>query len=161
GGGTDGATAGGATLTGVTVTDNNTSTGGGIDVASGVLTLNGGTDIIGGGTGTLVIDAGRQVAVTSGGGPFLGLLCGGETIASGTSAGIDVASGSTLTLKDNTQIQGGGTGTLNIEGTGLLSITMAAGATLDGVKATDNNTTDGIDVASGAVLTLNDNTQII
>src|SRR5262249_20153444 len=75
GSGANGATARNATLTGVTVTDNSTLVAGGIEVASGgKLTLNGGSDIIGSGTGTLVIDPGTQVVVTTGGAIFDGLL---------------------------------------------------------------------------------------
>ena len=74
--------------------------------------------------------------------------------------GIDVASGAVLTLKDTTTILGGGNGTLTIEVGGQLSITTASGATLDGLLVHDDNTTNGIDVASGAILTLNDGTVI-
>ena len=95
------ATASGATLTGVTVTDSNTSTGGGIEVSGGVLTLNGSSDIIGGGTGTLVIDSGSQLVV-NGAATLDGLIVDDDTTSVGT-PGIDV-SGATLTLKDNTQI---------------------------------------------------------
>ena len=77
-------------------------------------------------------------------------------------AGIEVASGATLTLENGTQIQGGtqgGTGlTLTIDSTGELAIT-SGGATLDGMFVTDNNAITGIDV-SGAALTLNDGTVI-
>ena len=74
--------------------------------------------------------------------------------------GIDVASGAALTLDAGTQIWGGGNGTLTIEAGGQLSITTASGATLDGLLVHDDSTTDGIDVASGAVLTLNDGTVV-
>ncbi len=68
--------------------------------------------------------------------------------------------GAILILKDSTTILGGGNGTLTIETGGQLSITTASGATLDGLLVHDDNTTDGIDVASGAVLTLDDATVI-
>ena len=57
GAGADAATARGATLTGVTVTDSSTgiSGSGGIEVSGGVLTLNGGTDIVSTVSGSLVI----------------------------------------------------------------------------------------------------------
>src|SRR6202043_3696155 len=78
--------------------------------------------------------------------------------------GIDVLSGATLTFEDSALIYGGGTGTMTIESGGQLLVATATGATLDGVVVTDTNasgTNPGIDVASGAVLTLNDQTQII
>src|SRR6202030_4059147 len=148
----------GSTLDGVIVTDSNASDG--IDVASGaILTLDGGTQIKGSGTGTLVIDSSGQLAIT-GAATLDGLVVDDDTTTSGILAGIYVASG-VLTLDDGTQIQGGGIGTMTIASTAELSITSGSGATLDGVIVTDSNASDGIDVASGAILTLNDNTQIV
>jgi hypothetical protein len=160
GSGADAATASGATLTGVAVTDSSTgiSGSGGIEVSGGKLTLNGGTDIVGSGTGTLVIDSGSQLLI-NGAATLDGLIVDDDTTASGTSVGIGVTSGSTLTLDDATQIWGGGSGTLTIESGGVLSIATASGATLDGLSVTDNNTTaNGIDVLS--LLTLTDGTVI-
>src|SRR5208282_4143852 len=133
----------------------------GIDVASGaVLTLDGGTAINGSGTGTLTVELGGQLKITTGTGATLdGVIVDDDGTGSGTSAGIAVASGAVLTLDGNTQIQGGGNGTLAIASTGELSIT-STGATLNGVVVTDSNITDGIDVASGAVLTLDGGTAI-
>ncbi len=159
---TDGATLSGATLDGVIVTDNSALAAGGIEVSGTTLTLKDGTAIKGAGTGTLVIDSGAQLAVTTATGATLdNVIVDDDTTATGSLAGIDVASGSTLTLDDNTQIQGGGSGTLTVESSGQLAIATPTGATLDGVKVTDDNITDGIDVASGAVLTLDDGTQVI
>src|ERR1700686_1503260 len=109
-------------------------------------------------------NSGAQLLVSTGGATLDNLIVDDDITATGTSAGIDVVT--TLTLKDNTQILGGGTGTITIGSSGQLLVTTATGATLDGVVVTDTNanaggTTPGIDVASGAVLTLNDNTQII
>src|SRR5208282_469950 len=131
----------------------------GIDVASGaVLTLDGGTAINGSGTGTLTVELGGQLKITTGTGATLdGVIVDDDGTGSGTSAGIAVASGAVLTLDGNTQIQGGGNGTLAIASTGELSIT-GTGATLDGVVVTDSNTTDGIAVV--ATLTLDDDTAI-
>ena len=102
GGNTDGATAGGATLTGVTVTDSNAT---GIDVTSGVLTLNGATSISGG--GGLAVESGGQLVVNSGGATLNDIIVDDDAVGTGASAGI-VVTGATLTLDGGTQIQGGG-----------------------------------------------------
>ena len=69
GAGADGATAGGATLDDVTVTDNNTGAdaSAGIYVSGGVLTLDGGTALNGSGSGTLTIasTSGSQLKITN------------------------------------------------------------------------------------------------
>ena len=113
--------------------------------------------------GTTIDDQGTILITTAGASPhgaiFDGVLVDDDTTTV-SPAGIDVASGAILTLEGNTQILGGGSGTMTIESLGQLSITSAAGATLDGVIVTDNAAADGIDVASGAVLTLNDGTVI-
>ena len=110
-------------------------------------------------TGT--IDDQGTILIASGtfGTIFDGVLVDDDT-ATTSPPGIEIASGATLTLEHNAQIYGGGTGTLIIDNGGELAITTAGGATLDGVKVTDNNTVDGIDVGPGAVLTLNDGTVI-
>ena len=142
----------GATLDGVIVTDDNTSDG--IDVAAGaMLTLDGGTRINGSGTGTLTVESGGELSIIGSGATLDGVIVTDDN----TSDGIVVAT--TLKLDDVTQINGSGTGTLTVETGGELSIT-GFGATLDGVIVTDDNTTDGIDVASGAILTLDGGTQI-
>ena len=159
--GADGATPGGATLDGVSVTDSNATEG--IDVTSGaILTLDGGTVISG---GTLTVDLGGVLEVTNATGATLDdVIVDDDGTGTGANAGIDVASG-VLTLDGGTQIQGGGPfadrGTLTVASSGELQIT-GTGAALDGVNVTDLNpgtTNSGIDV-SGAILTLNDSTSI-
>src|SRR5579864_3450530 len=162
----DGATAGGATLDGVIVTDDATGTDGsaGIDVSAAVLTLDGGTQINGGGTGTLTIEStsGSHRQITTATGATLdGVVVDDNNTATGANAGIYVAPGAILTLDGGAQIQGGpvaARGTLTIASTAELQVTGPA--TLDGVDVSDlNTTTAGIDV-SGGILTLNDSTSI-
>src|SRR4029077_17391984 len=135
----------------------------GINVSGGVLTLDGGTAINGNGTGTLTIEntSGSQLQITNtvGTGATLnGVVVDDDNTGTGANAGIYVASG-ILTLKGNTQIQGGPTsGTLTISSSGELLVTGAAA--LDGVAVSDLNAGTGIDV-SGAVLTLEDGTSIV
>src|SRR5262249_56673946 len=137
---TDGATAGGATLDGVIVTDNSAFLAGdvgGIEVAGAVLTLKDGTRINGGGTGTMAIEsAGAQLLVTSIGGAILDNLIVDDDI-SGPAVGIDVVS--TLTLQDGTQIRGGADhGTMTIESGGQLAV-GTGGAIVDCNVGTDTN----------------------
>ncbi len=153
----------GATLNGVIVDDDTTSLSPpGIDVASGVLKLTGGTQIWGGGTGTLTVESNGELQIIGSGAALDGMQV---TDGNNAGTGIDV-SGATLTLEDETVISGG---TLTVESTGELLITAGldvdgatpGGATFDAVTVTDNNNTAaGIDVASGAVLKLNDGTTI-
>ncbi len=169
------------TLDGVIVDDDTTSPippgVPGIDVAAGVLTLTGGTQILGGSTGTLPGDAGTltiesngELQVTGSGAALDGMQVA-DNNAGGTNPGIDVL-GATLTLEDGTVIGAAiSRGTLTVDSTGELLIIAGQGAdgaavsmrgaTLDAIAVTDNNTTaTGIDVASGAVLKLNDGATI-
>src|SRR5262249_59689009 len=111
GGSTDGASAGGATLDHVSVTDSNAT---GIDVISGVLTLDDGSSIAGG--GGLAVESGGQLVVTSGGATLNNISVDDDATGTGASAGIYV-SGAVLTLS-GTQILGGAAaaGTLTIDG---------------------------------------------
>ena len=77
----------------------------------------------------------------------------------------DVASGAILTLDDGTAITGNGVGTLTINFGNTLDVEKGAndgnnGATLDGVIVQDNGAIDIGDVATGAILTLDDGTKI-
>ena len=151
----------------VAVTDDTTSlTAPGIDVASGaVLTLQDGTSISGSGTGTLAVELGAQLFITTPSGVTLnGIIVDDDGTGSGAGAGGAgiYVSGAVLTLKGGTQIEGGAAaaGTLQIDSAGELKVTGAA--TLDSVTVTDGNlggSMPGIDV-SGAVLTLDDETLI-
>ena len=140
---------GAATLDGVVVTDSNASDGIDVTTSGAVLTLDGGTQINGGGTGTLTVESAGAVDVTG-----AATLDGVIVTDSNATDGIGVTG--TLTLDGGTQINGGGTGTLTVESAGAVDVTGAA--TLDGVIVTDSNATDGIDV-TGA-LTLDGGTQI-
>ena len=102
------------------VDDNSTGTGAaaGIDVASGVLTLDGNTQIQGGNTGTLNIAGGELEITTATGATLDGVV----VTDSNASEGIDVASG-VLTLTDGTQIIGNGSGNLTVDPSGQLRIT--------------------------------------
>src|ERR1017187_1865976 len=109
------------------------------------LALKDNTQIRGGGSGTLTIESGGQLSVTTATGATLDGVIVTDTNAGGTNPGIDVVT--TLTLNDGTQILGGGTGTMTIESGGELLIAAGSGqdvaalrgATLDGVIVTDNS----------------------
>ncbi len=149
----------------VAVTDDTTSlTAPGIDVASGaVLTLQDGTSISGSGTGTLAVEFGAQLFITTPSGVTLnGIIIDDDGTGSGAGGAGIYVSGAVLTLEGGTQIEGGASaaGTLQIDSAGELKVTGAA--TLDSVTVTDGNlggVIPGIDV-SGAVLTLDDQTLI-
>jgi fibronectin-binding autotransporter adhesin len=152
----------GATLDGVIVQDNGT-----IDIghtATGaILTLDDGATINGGGSAALTIHAGSTLDVENGahgGGATLDDVhvtdCGAFDIG-------DVASGAILTLQDDATITGGGIGTMTIHANNTVdveSIGLNGGATLDGVQVTDNGALDIGDVATGAILTLDDGTSV-
>ena len=171
----------GATLDGVRVADDNTSTvTPGITVGTGAsaatLLLDDGTVIRGGGTGTMTIGAKGTLDVekgTSGPGATLdGVKLTDKNTSTGTAAGITVGTGASaaiLLVDDGTVISGAGTGTMTIGANGTLDVekgTSGPGATLDGVLVADDNTstvTPGITVgtgASAATLLLDDGTTI-
>ena len=152
----------GATLDGVIVQDN-----GAIDIghaATGaILTLDDGTTLDGGGSAAVTIHAGSTLDVENGphgGGATLDDVhvtdCGAFDIG-------DVACGAILTLEDDATITGGGAGTMTIHANNTVdveSIGLNGGATLDGVQVTDNGALDIGDVATGAILTLDDGTSV-
>ena len=157
---------GGATLDGVNVTDNGALDVG--DVASGaILSLDDGTTITGNGTGTLTINAKNTLDVEHGGNVGSGgaTLDGVNVTDNGTLDIGDVNSGAILTLDDGTTITGNGTGKLIIHAGNTLDVEHGGndgkgGATLDGVNVTDSGALDVGDLASGAILTLDDGTTI-
>ena len=181
-----------ATLDDVAVTDNNIGGGAysGIEIdrsmstpTAAILTLDGGTTITGGGTGTLAIGTTGTLDVekgTSGPGATLDGVKVTDSdstayLAGTSNAGIEVGetSAAVLLVSDGTTITGGGTGTLAIGTTGTLDVekgTSGPGATLDGVKVTDSDSTTylagtsnaGIEVGetSAAVLLVSDGTTI-
>src|SRR5262249_6890948 len=153
---------------GVIVDDDGTGTGSaaGIEVSGGTLTLTSGTEILGGGIGTLNIDAGGKLQINAG-----ATLDGMVTDLGNT--GIDVSAG-ILVLDEGAAFI---SGTLTVESSGELVISagtgsadsddgsVGRGATLTSVTVTDLNsgTTEGsagIEVTSGATLTLNGATTI-
>ncbi len=145
---------------------------GAIDVdlnASGaILTLDDNTSIVGGGTGTLTISSTGELDIETGNNGFgSGAALDGVNVTDNGVIDVDLhASGAIPTLDDNTSIVGGGSGTLTISATGELDIETGnkgsgSGATLDGVKVTDNGVIDVDLHASGAILTLDDNTSIV
>jgi hypothetical protein len=158
----------GATLDGVTVTNN----GSGIEIGTAestgsTLVLSGGTSITG---GSLTLDdAGDVVAVT--GTPPVGdglpdATLDGVTVSNTGTIEVDpAASGVVLALDDGTTINNGN---LTIGKTGVHSGTVdveagtdsSLGATLDNVAVTDNGTIGVGLIASGAILTLEDGTTV-
>jgi len=152
----DGATAGGATLTNVTVTDNKK-----IEVSSGgVLTLNGGSQIISSGTGTLAIDSGATLdlngATVSGGIVTIAGLLDSTGTSAITGAAITItgtleATSGTLTISSGS-LSNAGTleadgGTLDLETT----VTGSGGSILvmtSGILEIDANQTSNVSFAS-------------
>ena len=155
-----GATGPGATLDGVTV-----GNGGTIDVgatASGaVLTLDNGTVISNGKLtigGNSTLDIAKGTAPLGPGAPDATL--DGVTVGNGGTIDVGTASVATLLLDDGTTIAGGNlatgyNGTLDIE-----KGATGPGATLDGVTVGNGGMIDVGATASGAVLTLDDDTVI-
>jgi len=126
------AAAASATLTGVTVDDDTTSSPG-IDV-SGTLVLDGGTIIEGGGTGnlgnargTLTVEAGGTLDVED---AATGATLDAVNVTNNNLIEVGVSSTATLTLDDGTSISGG---TVTLGSTGELLITAGAGT--DGATA--------------------------
>jgi len=164
----------GGTLDGIAVTDNGALDIG--DLTSGaILTLDDGTTVTGGGTGTLTINAHNTLDIEAG--PNASGLVNGGTLdgVAVTDNGAldigDVTSGAILTLDDGTTVTGGGTGTLTINAHNTLDIEMGPSgpggangpgpdATLDGVTVTNHGAIDVGLAASGAILALDDDTAI-
>ena len=150
----------GAILDGVIVDDDGTTASPpGIDVV-GTLTLDDGTQIWGGGNGTLTVESGGELKITSAAGATLDGLLVADTNTGAVLPGIDVVT--TLTLNDGTTITGG---TLTLESGANLVITagsgsdgasdLPGGATISGVVITDASGAESLTVESGT-LTLND-----
>jgi hypothetical protein len=115
----------------------------------------------------LTINAGNTLDIEAGAnGPNHGATLDGVAVTDKGALDIgDVNSGAILTLDDGTTVTGGGTGMLTINAGNTLDIEAGAngpnhGATLDGVAVTDNGALDIGEVASGALLTLDDGTTI-
>ncbi len=163
-GGNDGC--GGATFDGVNVIDNGALDIG--DVNSGaILTLDDGTTITGHGTGTLTINAYNTLDVEHGSNfDSGGATLDGMNVTDNGALDIgDVTSGAILTLDDGTTITGHGTGNLTINAYNTLDVEHGGndgggGATLDGIHVINNGALDIGDVASGAILTLDDGTTV-
>jgi large repetitive protein len=152
-----------ATLDGVTVDNNGAIV---VDLANpATLFVNDGTAIIGGAllinaSGTLDVEAGRNAR-----GPNGAVLDGVAVLDSGVILVGSEQKGSTLTLDDGTTVVGTGAGTLDVKANSSLDIeaglgTKSDGATLDGLKVTDDGSIDLGQITSGAVLTLDDGTII-
>jgi hypothetical protein len=157
----------GATLDGLHVTDNGALDVGDAPSASGaVLTLDDGTTVTGGGTGQLTINFGNTLAIEQGSndGDNGATLDGVVVQDNGTIAIGDGTNATTLTLNDGTTITGGGTAALTINAYSTLDVVNGpnggGGATLDDVHVTDNGALNIDDVASGAILTLQDDATI-
>ena len=119
------------------------------ETSAAILLVDDGTTITGGGTGTLAIGSLGTLDIekgTSGPGATLDGVLVADDNTSTVTPGITVgtgASAATLLVDDGTVISGGGTGTMTIGATGTLDVekgTSGPGATLDGVKVTDKNT---------------------
>ena len=149
----------------LTLLDDTVDNSGGLITVDGTGTLNlTGIDTISG--GTLTVENGGEVGVTSGASVTFDDVAVTDDTISPTAPGIDVASGAVLTLQDSTSISGGGSGTLAVEFGAQLFITTPSGVTLNGIIIDDDGTGSGAGAGgagiyvSGAVLTLKGGTQI-
>ena len=156
----------GATLDGVHVTDCGALDVGDAFAASGaVLTLDDGTTVSGGGTGTMTINFGSTLDVERGTNDcHNGATLDGVIVQDNGTIDIGhAATGAVLTLDDGTTINGGGTAALTIHAGSTLDVengNNGGGATLDDVHITDCGALDIGDAASGAILTLQDDATI-
>jgi hypothetical protein len=156
----------GATLDGVTVTDNGAlDVGDSLADSGAILTLDDGTTITGNGAGTMTVNANNTVDVEDNGGG--GATLDGVIVT--LNGALDVGdvlsdSGAILTLDDGTTVTGNGAGTMTINANNTVDVedNGGGGATLDGVIVTLNGALDVGDVLSdsGAILTLDDGTTV-
>ena len=151
----------GATLDGVSVTDNGALDIG--DVTSGaILTLDDGTTVTGGGTGTLTINSANTLDIEAGANGLVhGATLDGVNVTDHGALDLgDVTSGAFLSLDDGTTVSGGGTGTLTIGSGDTLEIDQG-GATLDDVSVSNSGTIQvGSAVTDDPTLTLDGSTSI-
>ena len=130
-----------------------------------ILTLDDGTTVTGGGTGTLTINFGNTLAVEKGTNDcHNGATLDGVIVQDNGTIDIGhAATGAILTLDDGTTMNGGGSAALTIHAGSTLDVENGpngGGATLDDVHITDCGAFDIGDVASGAILTLQDDATI-
>src|SRR5262249_47507624 len=159
---------GDATLNGVIVDDDGAGATNGIEIAAATLTLTGATQILGGDVGTLTIDTGGILQVSAG-----ATLVGVVVTVNDTGGASNIIVSVDMVFDDATTFTSGGL-TVAISGELVISAGAGAdsddgsvgrGATLTSVTVTDLNsgTTEGsagIEVTSGATLTLNGATTI-
>ena len=137
-----------------------------IGVASGsTLTLDDGTSINGSGNGTLAIGFGDNALDIEAGTNRHGATLHGLNVTDNGAINVDESQSPTvLTLDHGTTIAGGGNGTLTIGTAGVVDMTSSHGdaqaATFDGVAVTDDGAIHIDGGASGAILTLDDDTAI-
>jgi hypothetical protein len=157
---------GGATLDGLTITDNGAINIVDVFGSGATLTLDDGTTIAGGGLGTLTIDLHSTLDVENGNNGGGGAtLDGVEVTDSGAIVVVDTVSGATLTLDDGTTITGGGTiSALTVDGHSTLDVEnghSGGGATLDGIHVTEYGAIVVGEVHTGATLTLDGGTTVL
>ena len=113
--------------------------------------------------GNLTIDLGSTLDVEKGSGNN-GVTLDGVTVQDNGTIDIgEVATGAILTLDDGTTITGGATAALTINAHNVLDVENGpngGGATLDDVHVTDNGALNIGDMATGAILTLQDDATI-